>query len=97
MIWQVISIHIRLLELGSLQFGWHIAGAALTRRKKSIAPQATIFNAYRVMRKPYELGESIAVNLCFFFFIAFISQGKSGTTVNLKQREKETEKEKEKK
>lgn len=36
-----ISSHIRLGEFMSSQVGWHIAGAALTRSKKSIPPHAT--------------------------------------------------------
>ena len=64
------------------------------RRKKSIAPQATIFSAYRVMRKPCEWEIMRLIGFLFiylfffsFFFFSFISQDfgkKSGVTVNLK-------------
>ena len=40
------------------------------RRKKSIAPQATIFSAYRVMRKPceWEIMRLIGFLFIFLFF-----------------------------
>ncbi|KAL2816027.1 hypothetical protein BDW59DRAFT_166566 [Aspergillus cavernicola] len=42
-IWESISIQIRRGESRLLQSGWHIAGAALHIRRKSIPPQATTF------------------------------------------------------
>ena len=50
---EVVSIHILRDEYKSLQVGWHIAGEALTRRRKSMPPQAIILRRYIVMKKPY--------------------------------------------
>jgi hypothetical protein len=36
-----------------LQVGLHIAGAASTKRRNSIPPQATTLRKYIVIRKPY--------------------------------------------
>ena len=43
------------------------------RRKKSIAPQATIFSAYRVMRKPceWEIMRLIGFLFIYLFFFSF--------------------------
>lgn len=39
-------------ELRLLQFGWHIAGAALHINRKSMPPQAITFRPYIAMQKP---------------------------------------------